>query len=322
MARSPDRAKVIAAFAAVYIIWGSTFLAIFYAIQTLPPFLMAAVRFLVAGTLLFAWSLSRAPRRPTRAEWRSAAIVGTLLLMGGNGAVVWAEQLVPSGIAALLVAVTPCWMVLIDWLWGSGARPRVRTVAGLALGFGGIALLVGPSGMAGAAIHPIGVLVLMAGSLSWAAGSIYSRNAPSPPGALLYTGMQMLAGGTVLLLAGIGTGELGRVVLSDVSLRSILAVLYLIFFGAIVGYTAYVWLLRVVNAATVSTYAYVNPIVAVLLGWAIAGEAFTPRMAIAALIIVSGVALITIDQQRQGVGDAQAEDRPSRRDAEPQRRRG
>jgi drug/metabolite transporter (DMT)-like permease len=298
MAYSPSRGKVIAAFAAVYIIWGSTYLAIFYAIDTLPPFLMAAVRFFVAGTLLYAWSRTRAQRPPTRREWQAAFVIGGLLLLGGNGAVVWAEQMVPSGIAALLVAGTPCWMVLLDWLWQGARRPGARTALGLILGFGGIALLVGPSALgSGVSVNPVGALVLTRGSLAWATGSIYSRRAPSPPGALMATGMQMLMGSILLLFAGTLTGEWSRLDLANVSLTSILAVLYLTVFGAIIGYSAYVWLLRVSTPARVSTYAYVNPVVAVLLGWAIAGEELTLRMGFAAIVIVTGVALITLEEQ-------------------------
>ncbi|HSJ09768.1 MAG TPA: EamA family transporter [Longimicrobiales bacterium] len=292
-----SRGKIVAAFAAVYVIWGSTYLAILYAIETLPPFLMAATRFLIAGTILFGWSILRAERRPTRAEWKAAAVVGALLLMGGNGAVVWAEQLVPSGVAALLVSVTPCWMVLLDWLWHGSRRPGMRTVVGLVLGFGGIVLLIGPSAIVGGGnVHPLGALVLMIGCLCWAVGSLYSKRAPRPPGALLSTGMQMLAGGSLLVVAGLLTGEASRLDMDAVSMKSLLAVLYLIVFGAIIGYSAYVWLLRVVSPARVSTYAYVNPVVAVLLGWGLAGEALTARMGIAGVVIIGGVALITIDQ--------------------------
>lgn len=299
MAEAPSKLKIASAFAAVYVIWGSTYLAIYYAIQTLPPFLMAAARFLIAGALLYGWSVMRAARRPTAQEWKAAFIVGGLLLLGGNGAVVWAEQFVPSGIAALLIAVTPCWMVLLDWLWHGAARPGGRTVIGLVLGFGGIVLLVGPSAVAGGgAIHAGGALVLILGSLAWATGSIYSKRAPSPPGALLFTGMQMLGGGVLLLVLGTAMGEFSALDIGGVSWRSALALLYLILFGAIVGYSAYVWLLRTVSPASVSTYAYVNPVVAVLLGWAIAGEALTPRMALAAAIIITGVALITLGQHK------------------------
>ncbi|HEX6132678.1 MAG TPA: drug/metabolite exporter YedA [Longimicrobiales bacterium] len=298
MPTTPSRTKILAAFAAVYLIWGSTYLAIRYAIETLPPFLMAGTRFLAAGALLYAWSSVRAPRRPTRGEWSAALVIGALLLLGGNGAVVWAEQTVPSGVAALLVAITPCWMVLLDWVWHGSARPGARTILGLLLGFGGIVLLIGPSAIAGAGHVPVaGAAVLMLGSLSWATGSIYSKRAQSPPGGLLFTGMQMLCGGALLVVAGTVTGELTRLDPAAVSLRSLLALGYLLVFGSIIGYTAYVWLLRVSTPARVSTYAYVNPVVAVLLGWAIAGEALTPRMGVAAIVIIAGVALITIEEQ-------------------------
>ncbi|MBR9990915.1 MAG: drug/metabolite exporter YedA [Gemmatimonadetes bacterium] len=291
------RGKIIAAFAAVYVIWGSTYLAILFAIETLPPFLMAGVRFLVAGALLFTWAALRTPRRPTRAQWKAAFIIGGLLLLGGNGAVTWAEQTVPSGVVALLVAGTPCWMVLLDWLWQGSARPGARTVIGIVLGFGGIVLLLGPSALLdGGSIHLAGALVVLLGSLAWATGSIYSKRAPRPDGALMSTGMQMLMGGSLLVLAGTVTGEWTRVDIASVSLKSTLALAYLIVFGAIIGYSAYLWLLRVSSPARVSTYAYVNPVVAVLLGWALAGETFTLRMAVAAAIIIAGVALITLEE--------------------------
>jgi drug/metabolite transporter (DMT)-like permease len=299
MSVAPPRWKVVAAFAALYMIWGSTYLAILYAIETLPPFLMAASRFLTAGALMLAWALPRAPRLPSAAEWRAAAVVGGLLLLGGNGAVVWAEQHVPSGVAALLVAVTPAWMVLLDWQWKHGPRPGARTVAGLVLGFLGIALLLGPESLMGAgSIHVTGAIVLVFGSLCWSTGSIYSRAAPSAPGPMVSTAMQMLAGGGLLVLAGAIAGEPARLDLAAVSARSVSAVLYLIVFGSIIGYSAYIWLLRVVSPARVATYAYVNPLVAVLLGWLLAREALTARMAAAAVVIIGGVVLITLQQQQ------------------------
>ncbi|HSJ26394.1 MAG TPA: EamA family transporter [Longimicrobiales bacterium] len=299
MAEPVTRAKIIAAFAAVYIIWGSTYLGILFAIETLPPFLMAGTRFVVAGALLFAWAWRRREADPTAAQWRTAAIIGGLLLLGGNGAVSWAEQYVPSGIAALLIAVTPLWMVLLDWLWHGARRPDVRIVMGLVLGFTGIALLVGPAEIMGAgSVHLVGALVVLAGSLSWSIGSIHSRRTASPAGGMLGVGMQMLCGGGLLLLLGTVTGEWARLDLAAVSLRSALAVVYLALFGSIVGYTAYMWLLQVVSAARVATYAYVNPVVAVLLGWGLAGEALTMRMGVAAAVIVAGVALITSARTR------------------------
>lgn len=291
--KAPKR-KVIAGFAAVYTIWGSTYLAIRFAIETLPPFLMAGVRFAIAGALLYAWTRRRGGPAPDRGHWTAAIIVGALLLLGGNGAVVWSEQHVPSGIAALLVASVPCWMVLIDWARPGGTRPTRQVVVGLVFGLAGIALLVGPATLIGGErVHTMGALVLMFGSFCWAAGSIYSRHTRLPSRPLEATGMQMLAGGGLLLLTGVVAGELPRVDLAAVSTRSLLSLVYLIVFGSIVGYSAYVWLLRVSTPARVSTYAYVNPIVAVFLGWALASEPLTSRMLIAAAVIVTGVALIT-----------------------------
>lgn len=299
MTEQASRAKIVAAFAAVYIIWGSTYLGILFAIETLPPFLMAGTRFLVAGALLYAWAWRRREADPTPAQWRTAAIIGGLLLLGGNGAVSWAEQYVPSGIAALLIAVTPLWMVLLDWLWHGSARPGIRIVFGLLLGFAGLVLLVGPAEILGAGgVHVTGALVVVGGSLSWSVGSIYSRRATSAAGGMLGVGMQMLCGGALLLLLGTTTGEWGRLDPAGISLRSALAVAYLAIFGSIVGYTAYMWLLQAVSAARVATYAYVNPVVAVLLGWALAGEALTMRMGVAAAVIVAGVALITSARTR------------------------
>jgi len=297
-----SRARLIAAFAAVYIIWGSTYLAIRFAIETMPPFLMAGVRFLTAGSLLYGWSVLRAGARPERAHWMAAAVTGALLLMGGNGAVVWAEQRVPSGVAALMVALTPCWMVLIDWLRPGGIRPTGRTVAGLLLGLGGIGLLVGPQPlMGGEPVDPVGAIVLMLGSLCWASGSIYSRHARFAATPALAAGMQMLTGGSILVLAGLIAGEPAQLHPSLFSLKSLLSFAYLITFGAIVAYSAYTYLLRHSTPARASTYAYVNPVVAVVLGWALAGESLSPRMGIAALVIVGGVALITLSRPPRGV---------------------
>ena len=307
---APPVANVVAAFAAVYIIWGSTYLAILFAIETLPPFLMAGVRFLVAGTVLYAWVRLRGARRPTRAEWVATGIIGALLITAGNGAVTWAEQSVPSGVAALLVAVVPFFMVLFEWLRPGGVRPTLRVGFGLLLGFVGIALLVGPGELGGEAVDPLGAIVLMAGAISWAAGSIYSRGAKLPPAPLLTTAMQMLAGGALLLLIGLFTGETTRVALDAISMSSLVALLYLIVFGSLIGYTAYVWLLKVSTPARVSTYAYVNPVVAVFLGWAVANEPLTPRVLVAAAVILGSVAVITISRRN---ADADAKPQRTRR---------
>ncbi|MEO8226134.1 MAG: drug/metabolite exporter YedA [Gemmatimonadota bacterium] len=294
MPDQPSRARVLAAFAAIYIIWGSTYLAIRIAIDTVPPFVMAGTRFVIAGTALYAWARARGAAAPTRPQLLGAIIIGMLLLTSGNGAVVWAEQRVPTGLTALLVAMVPVWTVLVEWLRPGGTRPAARVIMGLLVGFGGVILLVAPGQIAGGAhVDPIGALALMGGSLSWSIGSVYSKRAALPPSPQVATAVEMLAGGTGLLLAGVLSGEFGQVHPSAISGHSLLAVLYLIVFGSLVAFSAFVWLLRVSTPARVSTYAYVNPAVAVLLGWAFAGETLTGRTLLAAGVIVAAVVLIT-----------------------------
>ncbi len=288
-----SRAQVLAAFAAVYLVWGSTYLAILFALETLPPFLMAAARFLVSGAAMYAWTRARGAPRPTPANWRATAVVGAFLLVGGNGGVVWAEQRVASGLAALLVATVPLWMVLLEW-WRGGVRPRGRVWAGLVVGFAGLGVLVGPAELlGGGAADPLGAGALVAASLLWACGSVYAKGAPLPSSPLMATGMEMLCGGALLLLLGTVLGEWGRLDVAAVSARSWLSLLYLIVFGAGLGFTAYVFLLQHVEVAKVSTYAYVNPLVAVFLGWLLAGEVVTARVLVAAAVIVAAVAFIT-----------------------------
>ena len=290
------RARLIAAFAAVYVIWGSTYLAIRFAVETLPPLLMASARFMLAGAIVLAWArLREGAAWPSRVEWRVGLIGGTLLLLGGNGGVSWAEQRVPSGIAALLVAVVPLWMVLLDWLRPGGARPRGAVFAGVGLGLAGLALLVGPDAIrSGSGTDAVGATVLILASLSWAAGSLYTKFAPRASSTTVGTGTQMLAGGFALLVASVVAGEPARLDLAHASTASLVAFLYLLTFGSLIGFTAYVYLLAHTTAAKASTYAYVNPVVAVLLGWAIGHEPVTSRTVLAAAVILGGVAIITI----------------------------
>ena len=283
--------KVALALGAVYVIWGSTYLAIRFAIETIPPFLMAGARYVTAGALLYGWARLRGAPRPSLLHWRSATVIGAFLLLVGNGGVVWAEQRVDSGLAALLISTEPIWIVLLVWLRAGRQRPNPRVVAGLLLGFTGLVMLVRPSGSAG--IDPVGATALVLASLSWAWGSFYGMRAPLPASPLATTGMQMLAGGGMLLTASALTGEPARFALAEVSARSALALAYLVVFGAIVAFTAYVWLLRVAPPVLVSTYAYVNPVVAVFLGWAMAGEPLTAGTLTAAAVILGGVALIS-----------------------------
>jgi drug/metabolite transporter (DMT)-like permease len=291
--------RVLVALAAVYSIWGGTYLAIRFAIETVPPFLMAGSRFVIAGAILYTWMrLSRVPA-PTRIQWRSATIIGGLLLLGGNGVLAWSEQLVPSGLAALMIATVPVWMVLLDWLRGGAARPNLGVTIGLVLGLAGIVLLAGPTNIAGGNhLNSVGVLLLLFAAVSWATGSLYARRAPIPATPLLATAMEMLVGGALLLIAGSIAGEWGQLRLDQVSLRSLLSYGYLILFGSLVGFSAYTWLLRATSTAIASTYAYVNPVVAVFLGWALAGEPLTLQTMLAAAIIVTAVVIITTNQAR------------------------
>lgn len=301
------RAAVLGAFAAVYVIWGSTYLAIRYAIETLPPFLMAGTRFLTAGAILYLFMRLRGAKAPLRLHWRSAFVLGGMLLLFGNGAVVWAEHRIASGIAALLVAVEPLWIVLLEWLRPGGRRPSGRTVIGVVLGFAGLVILVGPQDLGGGRVDVLGAIVVVVAALSWAAGSLYSREAPLPSSPFLATAMQMLAGGTLLVIAGLLTGEAGSVDPSTFSARSLGALAYLTVFGSLVAFTAYIWLLGVVSPSRASTYAYVNPLVAVVLGWALAGERLDARVALSALVIVGAVAMIIAASRQAELEEPEAE---------------
>lgn len=283
----------ILAFAAVYVFWGSTFLFIRFAVETIPPFVMSGGRFVLAGTLLYAVARARGAAPATRRQWRDAAVVGVLLMVLGNGAVVWSERRIASGVAALLVAAAPFWFALIEWLRPGGRRPTLAVTAGLVAGLTGIALLVGPARLGTAPVDPIAALVVLAGTVCWAAGSMYSRHADRPDSPLLGTAMNMLIGGAVLLALAGASGELAAFEPARVTPRSALSVVYLVVFGSLIAFSAYVWLLRVSTPARVATYAYVNPVVAVLLGWLVAGEPLTTRMLAAMAIILGSVALMT-----------------------------
>lgn len=278
----------------LYVAWGSTYLAIRYAVESLPPFFMAGTRFLVAGLIVYAWRRLAGDPAPRRRQWRSAAIIGVFMLVGGLGGVSWAEQSVPSGITALLVAAVPLWIVVVDALRPGGKRPSWQTAAGLLVGMAGILTLAGPAmGSGGEGGNPLAsVIVLLLATLSWAIGSVYSRGAELPKSPLLGTGMEMLAGSAGLFMFGLATGEAGRLDLAAVSTRSLLGLGYLIAVGSLVGFTAYTWLLRAAPTSTVATYAFVNPIVAIVLGSALAQEVLTPRVLIAIPLILSAVALI------------------------------
>lgn len=297
---TPGRPSLLAAFAAIYLIWGSTYLAIRFAIETLPPFLMAAVRFLIAGGAMYLWARLRGVTAPARRQWTAAALVGGLMLVFGVGGVSWAEQRVPSGAAALIVTVGPLWMVLVDWLFFGGRRPSGRVVLGILLGFSGVILLIGPEQVVGAGrIDMLGAGVILVGTVTWSFGSLYSRGTQLPDSPILATGMEMFAGGVLLLLVAIAFGELARLDVAHISTRSILATGYLALFGSIVALSAYLWLLKVDTPARVITHAYVNPVVAVFLGWALADEPLNARTLAATTIIIAGVLVITRRERPQ-----------------------
>jgi drug/metabolite transporter (DMT)-like permease len=292
--QAPTWALVLA-FAGIYVIWGSTYLAIRFAVETLPPFLMGAARFLTAGALLYGWARLRGASAPEPAHWRGSLILGALLLAGGNGVVVYAEQWVPSGLAALLVTAVPLWVVVLEWVGPKAVRkgrPGPAVLAGVAGGLAGVALLVGPGDLEGT-IDLLGAVTLLAAALSWAFGSVISSRLPRPSSPTLGTAMQMLAGGAVLLVVGVAWGELAAVQLAAMSAKSLLALAYLVVFGSLLAFTAYVYLLRHVATSKVATYAYVNPVVALLLGNVLAGEELTPRTWLAATVILASVVLIT-----------------------------
>jgi drug/metabolite transporter (DMT)-like permease len=289
---SPPLWLVVMAFALVYVIWGSTYLGIRYAVESIPPFLMAGTRNLIAGLSLFAFARVRGDGAPTHRQWRDAAIAGVLMLTLGNGFVTWAEQMIPSGVTALLVALTPAWMVIFDWLRPKGTRPGALVFAGLVVGFAGVALLARKNGHGAGPAYGWGVAAILTASIGWSLGSVFNRSADKPASPFLAGGMQMMAGGALLLgLAG-GSGELKRFSLAQVTFSSFGAWLYLMVAGSLIAYTAYVWLLHVSTPARVSTNGYVNPLIAVLLGTTIGREPFSHEVFVAAIMIIAAVALV------------------------------
>ncbi len=284
---------VIIAFGLVYVVWGSTYLAIRVGIESFPPLLLAGSRHLLTGLILYPMLRWKTGVRPTAAHWRMSFITGFLLLFIGNGGVCLAERTVPSGVTALLVATVSLWMVLVDWLRPGGTRPGLRVLAGLLLGFGGLALLVGPKNLGGSGrVDPFGVGILVIASLAWASGSVYSKHAGGPGSPLLGVAMQSLAGGACLWIAGIVSGEVGTLHLRAISARSWVALGYLIAFGSMVGFTAYIYILKKSTATRVATYAFVNPVVALFLGWLLVGESITLRTVVAAAVILTAVLLV------------------------------
>jgi drug/metabolite transporter (DMT)-like permease len=293
LASSGATTLLLAAFAAVYLIWGSTYLAIRIGVESFPPLMLAGLRHFTVGILLYPFLRWKSGVRPTGTNWRTAAVTGFLLLFVGNGGVSWAEQTVPSGITALLVATVSLWLVIVDWLRPGGMKPVRKVVLGLFLGFGGMVLLVGPAHLGNSwRVDPRGAAVLIVASFAWACGSIYSKHGGMPSSAMIGVAMQSLAGGLVLLLVGYLTGEFRHFHFAAISARSWVALAYLIVFGSGIGFTAYLYILHRSTAARVATYAFVNPVVALFLGWFIAGETISLRTVVAAIVILTAVILV------------------------------
>ena len=293
----PTSWRVLLAFAVVYLVWGSTYLAIRFAVESIPPLLMAGTRFLVAGGILYAWQMLRVSRTAqspiaTRAQWKSAAVTGLFLIAASYGLVSWAELTVPSGIVALVTSMTPLWMVVVPMLTGGGRRPSALVVFGIALGLAAKALLFGVGDVDHQTVDAWGLGAVVLAGISWAIGSLRARRADLPPNPFLSSAMQMLTGGAVLMVASLVAGELAHFSIGRVTLHSFLAWIYLVIAGSIIAYSAYLYLLKSTSLARASTYAYVNPIVAVALGWLLAGEPFGRRTVVAMVLTLLAVLAI------------------------------
>jgi drug/metabolite transporter (DMT)-like permease len=299
---APTKVRIVIAFAALYLVWGSTYLGIRFAIETIPPFLMAGMRFLLAGVIMYAIAQWQGTYKSSWANWRTSLIIGACLLLAGNGGVTISEKYIDSGLAALIVAIVPIYIVILSWATGMAPRPAPVVWLGLIGGFIGVGILLGPALhlSSNSGRHPaIGMSILLVSSFIWSAGSLYSRTAKHAASPFLTAAQQMLCGGLLLLLAGIVTGEMRHFHPGSISLVSLASFIYLVLIGAVVGYTAYIWLLRHCDPAKVATYAYVNPIVAVLLGAGFAGEQLTMRVLVAAALIIGSVAIVITMQQLQ-----------------------
>ena len=312
------KTKIWIALIALYIVWGSTYLAIRFAVETIPPFMSAGLRFLISGAILFIWRRTAGDASPTKGQWISTAIVGAALLLGGNGLVSWAEQRVPSGIAALMVSTIPLWLVIFEAVRPGGLKPSWRAIIGLLIGFGGVFLLIGPaefSGKSATQFDLLGTIALLCAAFIWAFGSIYSKHGDMPKSSLMGTGAEMLTGAVALFIVSAATGELNGFHFAAVSMRSWLGLAFLIFIGSLIGFVSYGWLLQNAPISLVSTYAYVNPVVAVFLGSWFASEPLTPRILLAAAIIIGSVVLInsghksssTLEMKKEAKGAIRAQ---------------
>lgn len=295
------KTKIWVALITLYIVWGSTYFGIKVAIETIPPFFHAGIRFLISGVILILWQKFSGNEMPTKNQWKSTFIIGTLLLLGGNGLVAWAEQTIPSGIAALIIGSVPLFLVIMEAFRPKGVKPNWQSIVGLIIGFIGIFILVGPAEIAGGEtrLNPFGVIALLGACLFWAIGSIYSKSADLPKSTLMTTGAEMLMGSIGLFFISLITGELNGWNPAEVSTRSLLGLIYLITIGSIIGFGSYIWLLQNAPISLVATYAYVNPIVAVLLGYFFGNEILEPRIWLATAIIIGAVAFINNKSKSQ-----------------------
>jgi drug/metabolite transporter (DMT)-like permease len=301
------KAKIALAFLAIYLIWGSTFLATRVAVRTIPPFFVSGTRFFLAGAVLFAIG-RRQNREPLGwKNWGAATLMGALFFLVCHGGLSWAAQHVPSGISALLMASVSMWTALFEWFRGSASRPGRLVMLSLLAGFGGIAaLVIHPEGLAGSNVGSLGAAVVLIGAISWAAGTVLTRGMPLTKSTVVNSGMQMMTGGGLLLLLGLLVGPVPRA--AALAPPSVVAMLFLTLIGSLVGFTCYLWLLGVVSATRVATYAYVNPIVAVLLGWGLAGERLTMLSVAASFIVLAAVVTIVTSRQKVApLGQRQAE---------------
>jgi drug/metabolite transporter (DMT)-like permease len=280
------RVRTVLAFSAIFIVWGSTYLAIKYAVAEMPPLLTAGVRHLVAGSVMLLWAWSKG-HRASAEEWRHSAVVGALFFLIGHGTLHWAERFVPSGVAALLIATEPVWIAVLLAMTGQG-RLRARSVAGLLVGLAGVWVVVGADPASGTS--PLGAFTVVLGAISWSAGVVYSQRAPLPPDATMRTATTLLTGAVLTLGVSVAAGEVGEV--RAPSFLAIASLAYLIVFGSIVAFTAYFWLLERYSATLVATHTFVNPVVAVVLGWAIGGEAMSASLVLGLVLIASSIALL------------------------------
>jgi drug/metabolite transporter (DMT)-like permease len=290
-AKTPQRWLFLLAFFSIYVIWGSTYLAIRYAVESIPPLLTAGVRHLTAGAILYLWARTRGPA-PTLRQWKAAIVLGALFFLVGHGSLHWAEQFVPSGLAALLVATEPIFIVLLVALLRSRSRPCGIAIVGMLVGLIGVGLLMGRDALGASRAELMGAAAVVLGAFSWAAGMLYARSSQLPRDSVMSAAASMLTGAVMLLLAGLPAGEYSRLS-SDVSAKALFSLGYLIIFGSLLAFTAYVWLLEHYSPALVATHTYVNPVIAVLLGWTIGSEPLSPRILLASALIVGAVVMVS-----------------------------